>query len=340
MTGYMTKALFILLVYVLLFRTYLKWAKNSPKKIKPIIAGIIAMGAGTAAVFLLTLFEVLFCLAVFCAIFIFRKNLYKLYREMLSGKYGKLKASGFTVAAVLALWLGLALFYRTDFGMPIGVQNYLFHKYNEEFEVSGFFGATIAGHPTNQLTCFPKNGNKATDCFNVARKNTLSIGSKRFASDNYYGIIIREDYEEYVSDIVSKYFDEYKVFVQFEFSGLSNVKYMSDELNKNTSLNDFLEFQRKNQRGCNSVYINIYALKDISAEEAEIINNSLINDICENISLASVHLNIFNDEEYNKIDRTYFKNNKMTSKPIQFSTVIDYKYEAKDTTYRPKNKEE
>ena len=76
MTGYITKALFILLIYVLMFRTYLKWAKNSPKKIKPIIAGIIAIGSGTAAVFLLTLFEVLFCLAVFCTIFIFRKKLY------------------------------------------------------------------------------------------------------------------------------------------------------------------------------------------------------------------------------------------------------------------------
>lgn len=257
MTGYITKALFILLVYVLLFRAYLKWAKNSPKKIKPIIAGIIAIGSGTTAVFFLTLFEVLFCLAVFCAIFIFRKKLYKLYCEMLSGKYGKLKAAGFTVAAAFALWLGLALFYRTDFGMPIGVQNYLFHKYNEEFEVSGFFGATIAGHPTNQLTCYPKNGSKATDCFNVARKNTLSIGSKRFASDNYYGIIIRDDYEKYISDILDDYFDEFKVDVKFEWSGLSNVKYMSDELNKSISLKDLFEYQKKMVRLI-MLYVFIY----------------------------------------------------------------------------------
>ena len=120
------------------------------------------------------------------------------------------------------------------------MKNYLYHKYNEEFEVSGFFGATIAEHPTNQLTCCPKNGNTATDSFNVVRKNTLSVGSRRFASDNYYGIIIREDYEKYVSDIVSKYFDEFKVFVRFEFSGISNTKYMSDEFDKNTSLEDFL----------------------------------------------------------------------------------------------------
>lgn len=275
MTGYITKALFILLVYVLIFRAYLKWTKNSPKKIKPIIAGIIAIGSGTAAVFLLTLFEVLFCLAVFCTIFIFRKKLYKLYHEMLSGKYGKLKAAGFTVAAAFALWLGLALFYRTDFGMPIGVQNYLFHKYNEEFEVSGFFGATIAGHPTNQLTCCPKNGNKATDCFNVARKNTLSIGSKRFASDNYYGIIIRDDYEKYVSDIIDDYFDDFTVNVYFEFSGLSNIRYMSDEFDKGTSLEEFLAFQKDedNIRACNFARLDICLNFQPTISEQEFLTN-------------------------------------------------------------------
>ncbi len=275
MTGYITKALFILLVYVLMFRTYLKWAKNSPKKIKPIIAGIIAIGSGTTAVFFLTLFEVLFCLAVFCAIFIFREKLYKLYHEMLSGKYGKLKAAGFTVAAVFALWLGLALFYRTDFGMPIGVQNYLFHKYNEEFEVSGFFGATIAGHPTNQLTCYPKNGNKATDCFNVARKNTLSIGSRRFASDNYYGIIIRDDYEKYVSDIIDDYFDDFTVNVYFEFSGLSNIRYMSDEFDKGTSLEEFLAFQKDedNIRACNFARLDICLNFQPTISEQEFLTN-------------------------------------------------------------------
>ena len=275
MTGYITKALFILLVYVLMFRTYLKWAKNSPKKIKPIIAGIIAIGSGTTAVFFLTLFEVLFCLAVFCAIFIFREKLYKLYHEMLSGKYGKLKAAGFTVAAVFALWLGLALFYRTDFGMPIGVQNYLFHKYNEEFDVDGYFGVKISGNPQNQLTCCPKNGNKATDCFNVARKNTLSIGSRRFASDNYYGIIIRDDYEKYVSDIIDDYFDDFTVNVYFEFSGLSNIRYMSDEFDKGTSLEEFLAFQKDedNIRACNFARLDICLNFQPTISEQEFLTN-------------------------------------------------------------------
>ncbi len=295
MTGYITKALFILLVYVLIFRAYLKWAKNSPKKIKPIIAGIIAIGSGTAAVFFLTLFEVLFCLAVFCAIFIFREKLYKLYREMLSGKYGKLKAAGFTVAAAFALWLGLALFYRTDFGMPIGVQNYLFHKYNEEFDVDGYFGVKISGNPQNQLTCCPKNGNPQTDSFNVVRKKNLSIGSRLFASDNYYGIIIREDYEKYISDIVSKYFDEYKVFVRFEFSGLSNAKYMSDEFDKNTSLEDFFDYQKdeNNIRAQNTANLSIMLDYQPTTKEKNIIINKIeqmFSELSQDLRFAKMEI--------------------------------------------------
>ena len=295
MTGYITKALFILLVYVLIFRAYLKWAKNSPKKIKPIIAGIIAIGSGTTAVFFLTLFEVLFCLAVFCAIFIFREKLYKLYREMLSGKYGKLKAAGFTVAAVFALWLGLAVFYKTDIGIPIGVKNYLYHKYNEEFDVDGYFGVKIAGNPQNQLTCCPKNGNPQTDSFNVVRKKNLSVGSRLFASDNYYGIIIREDYEEYISTFIDDYFDDFTVKVYFETSGLSNAKYMSDELNKSTSLADFLEYQKNdnNIRGCNYaiVIITLKQQPTITEKEKTLQNaNKLFKQLSKQYRLLSVYI--------------------------------------------------
>ena len=275
MTNYIAKALFILLVYVLMFRAYLKWAKNSPKKIKPIIAGIIAIGSGTAAVFFLTLFEVLFCLAVFCTIFIFRKKLYKLYREMLSGKYGKLKAAGFTVAAVFALWFGLAVFYKTDIGIPIGVKNYLYHKYNEEFDVDGYFGVKIAGNPQNQLTCCPKSGNHQTDSFNVVRKKNLSVGSRLFASDNYYGIIIREDYEEYISTFIDDYFDDFTVKVYFEFSGLSNIRYMSDEFDKGTSLEEFLAFQKDedNIRACNFARLDICLNFQPTISEQEFLTN-------------------------------------------------------------------
>ena len=189
--------------------------------------------------------------------------------------------------------------------MPIGVQNYLFHKYNEEFEVSGFFGATIAGHPTNQLTCCPKNGNPQTDAFNVVRKNTLSIGSRRFASDNYYGIIIRDEYEKYISDIVSKYFDEFKVFVRFNFSGLSNTKYMSDEFDKNTSLADFFNYQKNsdNIRACNRASIVVFFNEQPTIRDKDNIIKKIqlfCSDLQNELNYVSVFFAVFDEEsKYN-----------------------------------------
>jgi|GEM_PF-5345477 len=252
-----SKVISILLVMVLLCRPYIGWVKNSSKKVIPILTGIFALAISPIMVIFLTLFEVLFCLLVVVIVFLLRKPISSFIKKISVQKLGKLKVVGCILASVVVLWFGLAVFYRTDIGMPIGVQNYLFHKYHEEFDVNGFFGATIAGHPTNQLTCCPKNGNPATDAFNVVRKNTLSIGSRRFASDNYYGVIIKEDYEKYVSDIVSKYFDEFEVEVDFNWSGLSNIKYMSDVFDKSTSLEEFLEYQKKNAKSCNVAEITI-----------------------------------------------------------------------------------
>lgn len=235
-------------------------------------------------------------------------------KKILSKKFGKLLATGSVFLFVFVLWFGLAVFYRTDIGMPIGVQNYLFHKYHEEFDVNGFFGATIAGHPTNQLTCCSKNGNPATDAFNVVRKNTFSIGSRRFASDNYYGIIIREDYEKYVSDIVSKYFDEFKVFVRFEFSGLSNTKYMSDEFDKNTSLEDFFNYQKNsdNIRACNTANLAIMLEHQPLIKEQNVVigkTEQIFTEFSEDLKFTQMEIITITDSErckYYDVDRTYY----------------------------------
>lgn len=225
-----------------------------------IFCGIIVISA--VPVVFLTFNEFLMLTAVIMVSYFFRKKLLAFSEKTLSKKNGKIIFAGSIAAAVFVLWFGLALFYRTDFGMPIGVKNYLYHKYWEEFEVSGFFGATVWGHPTNQLTCYPKNGNPQTDAFNVARKNTLSVGSRRFASDNYYGILIKDDYQEFVEAILDDYFEEYKVDVDFNWSGLSNVKYMSDVFDKSISLDKFLKYQKENGESCNTATIKVYVPQD------------------------------------------------------------------------------
>lgn len=290
-------------------------------KANVIFCGIIAVSA--VPVVFLTFNEFLMLTAVVLTAYFFRKKLLAFSQKILSKKNGKIKLAVSIAAAVFILWFGLALFYRTDFGMPIGVKNYLYHKYWEEFEVSGFFGATVWGHPTNQLTCYPKNGNPQTDAFNVARKNTLSVGSRRFASDNYYGIWIREDYENYISAFIDDYFDEFKVYAYFDSGGLNNVKYMSDSLNKNTTLYDFLKFQQKHEESCNWSNIYVYAYND-SLQDNLIEDDfkNLINDISTKISDSSLVLTVFNSDEYFLINRNNIRTIKFENDRVRLATVL------------------
>lgn len=291
MKDLMVKALLLLLAAILMARAYIGWIKaNKAKKsgiVKIIFSIIFICLFVCVELFETTMFEFLLGFAVAFLLFAFRKRISKLFAKLCNSKFGKVKAVSMILLFPVALWLALALFYRTPLGMPIGVKNYLYHKYDEEFEMARFWAATPAGHPINEFTCWPKNGNRQTDSFNVVRKNTLSVGSRSFASDNYYGIIIREDYENYISNFIDPYFDNYEVSVYFKSGGLSNTKYMTDEFDKNTSLAEFLAFQRdeKNIRGCNFATIFIHLNNQPSINDKEIFLlkvdnflNSLLNE--------------------------------------------------------------
>ncbi len=301
MINYVIKALLILLIFIL-FRRYFTviLKKQNDKKhseIRKKILCIIGILAGIGSVFFFALWETFFLTIISLVIFIFFKPIENLYKKMVSQYNGKRKWIGTVILSCFAVWLGLALFYRTDLGMPIGVKNYLYHKYWEEFDVSGFFGATIAGHPTNQLTCCPQNGNPLTDSFNVVRKNTLSVGSRLFASDNYYGVWIREDYEKYISTFIDDYFDDFTVRVYFDSSGLGNVKYMSDEFDKTTSLMEFLSFQKNERKseGCNFARLNIWLNNQPTNEEKELIEKKtfdLFNDLCSEYSYLRIYVKV------------------------------------------------
>ena len=326
--NYIVKSLLAILFLVLTCRDFFRLLgrlKNTPNgKIKAAGICVLTVLLAAAAVILLTLFEFSLLLVLLFAVWLFRKKLSVFAKNTLCKKNGKFKLAGISAAAAFALWFGLALFYRTDIGMPIGVQNYLYHKYWEEFEVSGFFGATVWGHPTNQLTCCPKNGDPQTDSFNVARKNTLSVGSRLFASDNYYGILIREDYENYISTFIDDYFDDFKVYAYFDSSGLSNVKYMSDSLNKNTSLDEFLKYQQKYNKSCNwsDIHITLYADKFDENELQDIFMN-IVNDVSIKISDASIFLTVINDQdEYNLLNMWNLRKHKFDSEGIRFISVL------------------
>ena len=114
MTNNLLKALFILLIMVLLFRPYIGWMKSCSKKAIPILAGILALAISPIMVIFLTLFEVLFCLSVVVIVFLLRKPISSFIKKKSIQKLGKLKVVGCILASVVVLWFGLAVFYRTE----------------------------------------------------------------------------------------------------------------------------------------------------------------------------------------------------------------------------------
>jgi len=300
MTNLMIKALLLLLAIILMSRAYIGWIKvNKAKKIgivKIVFSVIFICFFIYVQLFETTTFEFLLGFSIILLLFAFRKRISKLFAKLCNSKFGKVKAVSMILLFPVGIWLALALFYRTPLGMPIGVKNYLYHKYDEEFEMAGFWAATPAGHPINEFTCWPKNGNRQTDSFNVVRKNTLSVGSRNFASDNYYGVFIRDDYENFVSELLAQYFEEFEVEVNFNWSGLSNILYMSDELDKTFSLNEFLEFQKVNGESCNTATISIIVPREYFKKHINHIENAA-NEFAKKSKCIIIYIFYINEQD-------------------------------------------
>ena len=211
---------------------------------KVIVGTVLLCGA---VIYFLTFFEACIVSVVASVGFLMRYTLLEIFKAQYARKHGKLHVVKAVCIICFSFWLGLALFYKTDIGVKTGLKNYLYHKYHEEFKYIGVKPDGV------NYGFYPINGERDTDTFNVVRKRWLSIGSRLFASDNYYGIIIRDEYEKHVLTYADKYFDNCKAEVKFNSSGLSNLTYMSDEFDKSTTLEEFLAFQKDedNIRGCN-----------------------------------------------------------------------------------------
>lgn len=269
MTNNLIKIVLTALATILMSRVYIDWIKaNKAKKsgmVKILFSIIFIFFFVYIELFQTTMFEFLLGFLITLLLFASRKRI----RKIFSSKLGKVKAVGAILLFPVGIWLALALFYQTPLGKPIGVKNYLYHKYDEEFETSSTWAENYWGKPVNGFICWPKNGIKETDVFRVEKKRTLSAGSMLFASDNYYGIIIRKDYENSIAEVIDNYFEEFKIFARFEYSGISNIVYMSDHLSKDTTLEEFIEYQSdKNTRSSHdSASVDVFIPEELIADK-------------------------------------------------------------------------
>ena len=108
--------------------------------------------------------------------------------------------------------------------------------------------------------------------------------------------------------------DEFKVFVRFEFSGLSNTKYMSDEFDKNTSLEDFFNYQKNsdNIRACNTANLSIMLEHQPLIKEQNVViekTEQIFTEFSEDLKFTQMEIITITDSErckYYDVDRTYY----------------------------------
>ena len=291
MSKYILNTMVVLLTLMLYRRSAVsfikgKWADKKAAAVSVCVGTALLCGA---VIYFLTFFEACFVSVVASVGFLMRYTLLEIFKAQYARKHGKLHVVKAVCIICFSFWLGLAWFYKTDIGVKTGLKNYLYHKYHEEFKYIGVKPDGV------NYGFYPINGERDTDTFNVVRKRWLSIGSRLFASDNYYGIIIRDEYEKHVLTYADKYFDNCKAEVRFNSSGLSNLTYMSDEFDKNTTLEEFLAFQKDedNIRGCNfaDLFIDLN-FQPTKSDEITVTNKALnlFEDLTSEFCLLQVHI--------------------------------------------------
>ncbi len=305
MTKYILNTMVILLTLMLYRRSVCGYIKNSRESGRRAIAVLLPVGivlACAAVIILLTFFEACYVCGAAVVCFFLRNQLTEIFRVEYAKEHGRLHAAKAAGVICLTLWYGLALFYRTDIGEPIGVSNYLYHKYNEEFYCLG------EKYEGRQYKFCPKNGDRKADGFNVVRKKSLSVGSRLFASDNYYGIIIRDDYQAFCKEIIKKYYgnaDDVDVTVKFNYSGLSNAAYMSDVFDRSTSLDEFFKYQKEHTSGHNSADITVkLPTSYFGLTETQDMILGLTNELAEKTNCVSIDF-IYDKAKDYKLGYTY-----------------------------------
>lgn len=106
--------------------------------------------------------------------------------------------------------------------------SYLEQKYHKKFKPIGLEKASWAYHYDN-LTVYAEGDDKKTDYFHIYRK---TVNGKYVFTDNYFGILARDEYEKKISNIVKDYFPEFKLYSSFDAESFP------DKLTSKSTLSD------------------------------------------------------------------------------------------------------
>ncbi len=166
------------------------------------------------------------------------------------------------------------------------VLSHLESKYGESFEIVSFYGENI-DMPYDEIICQNKNG----ELFSVSIEND---GLKQIIHDDYYGIVIADEYREYVEEILDHYISDYKYFFNFTCG------HFEDEFDASTQLSEALDVNATGMFTNNIVFVNQNTAKQLD----EALFDALCNELRENS--LEIYLAIYekDDSEYAIIDET------------------------------------
>lgn len=114
------------------------------------------------------------------------------------------------------------------------------------------------------------------------------------SEDNFFGYIIREDYEKSLSEILSTEFDEVKVYVDFGTSALN------DSLTEKSSLSDAYETGEK-------MISHAYIVVRTDLSETDFVNATDIISKLEktnNLNVTNIFYALSNDDDFAQITRS------------------------------------
>lgn len=171
-------------------------------------------------------------------------------------------------------------------------QTYLQKKYNQDFQIISLIDKSI-DVPYEEIHLCPATNPE--DMVTVYHSQELNDENFYF-SDNYYRIIVRDEFEKKIHSIIDSRFDRCKIFFGFTAS------FFPDELDASFSLDDALE------KYSDALFVNIFVF--IPEENAHAVDSTwkdIWNDYQANRIACYFAFYGLNDTDFHLMDGEAFK---------------------------------
>ena len=145
----------------------------------------------------------------------------------------------------------------------------------------------------DEFRCYVEGTNKETDFITVCRKGT---GKDVYYEDNYFGLLVREEYESRIAKVCKMEFENISVFSKFR------KMYFNDDLGVDSSLDDAFAIGERM-----STFTEIFIeVRDLTDAQIESKCKSVINSI-ENQYNISVKIYCLSPGHLKQINRSNFR---------------------------------